>query len=568
MEQQTRLVRDFSLLRLPHLPLPPNHQKAHSSTPSSAPASFSGGGPLWTRPLSAASGSVSERSAPAVVPRASYSSYSDRLRPYAMEGLVQDFNTALDETAGSHSSERSTGRRKAWKRRCKSTSNLVHAVNHNLSEDSSSSLDNFGLLSRDRGTSSLQLSDSDLDGFPRASRRNRLGGTARVHDHRKRGMLDNLAVESDSFTENISPFKEFRINSKRKRKSKRMAVDSSCENVKQPLCQTSFVFRSPGQGTKRKKVRSRSGCEGSFSKKVGIIPGKRKRSTREKSSDSHTTEKLRDKEVDKMELEEEVRSSSSLSSSECDDIGSDLSLGDNDGREADDEQSDWPGPEPGVSLMQLTDEEIDPDITFNYPVNRMGPLTRGRSFSSRQIKSGTRRLRGVDKSAAANAATSGVVGAGSSGSSGLETGRKPTHTEVVCRFLQDHAMRSVRIPLSRASDRSLVLSLAALHSLSWRQEAETSIILSKTCQAFASPGGEFAVPGIPRTKDRKKFEPKRQKKAPPLTPVGVDAMQAETTDVSIARGQASRTTSPVGLEAGTMTGAVTRQRCKSGSKSS
>ena len=34
---------------------------------------------------------------------------------------------ALDETAGSHSSERSTSRRKAWKRRCKSTSNLVTA---------------------------------------------------------------------------------------------------------------------------------------------------------------------------------------------------------------------------------------------------------------------------------------------------------------------------------------------------------------------------------------------------------------------------------------------------------
>ena len=80
-------------------------QKAHSSTPSSAPASFSGGGPLWTRPLSAASGSVSERSAPAVVPRASYSSYSDRLRPYAMEGLVQDFNTALDETGESRISK-------------------------------------------------------------------------------------------------------------------------------------------------------------------------------------------------------------------------------------------------------------------------------------------------------------------------------------------------------------------------------------------------------------------------------------------------------------------------------
>ena len=32
-----------------------------------------------------------------------------------------------------------------------------------MSDDSSSSVDNVGLLSRDRGTSSLQFSDSDLD---------------------------------------------------------------------------------------------------------------------------------------------------------------------------------------------------------------------------------------------------------------------------------------------------------------------------------------------------------------------------------------------------------------------
>jgi hypothetical protein len=32
--------------------------------------------------------------------------------------------------------------------------------------------------------------------------------------------------------------------------------------------------------------------------------------------------------------------------------------------EADDEHSDWPGPEPGLSVMQLTDEEIDPEISF------------------------------------------------------------------------------------------------------------------------------------------------------------------------------------------------------------
>jgi hypothetical protein len=87
-----------------------------------------------------------------------------RLRT-SMDALVHDFNTALDETtAGSNSSDRSnTARRKTWKRRCKSTSNLAQ-VGQAASEDSSSSVDNFGLVSKDQGTSSLQFSDSDLEG--------------------------------------------------------------------------------------------------------------------------------------------------------------------------------------------------------------------------------------------------------------------------------------------------------------------------------------------------------------------------------------------------------------------
>ena len=43
-----------------------------------------------------------------------------------------------------------------------------------MSDDSSSSLDNVGLLSRDRGTSSLQLSDSDPEGAGGCG----VGGTA------------------------------------------------------------------------------------------------------------------------------------------------------------------------------------------------------------------------------------------------------------------------------------------------------------------------------------------------------------------------------------------------------
>ena len=41
--------------------------------------------------------------------------------------------------------------------------------------------------------------------------------------------------------------------------------------------------------------------------------------------------------------------------------------------QADDEQSDWPGPEPGISVMHLTDEDTDPDISFNLQLPRLSP---------------------------------------------------------------------------------------------------------------------------------------------------------------------------------------------------
>ena len=46
--------------------------------------------------------------------------------------------------------------------------------------------------------------------------------------------------------------------------------------------------------------------------------------------------------------------------------------------QADDEQSDWPGPEPGMSVMHLTDEEIDPEISFS----QVTPLTTAASLNA------------------------------------------------------------------------------------------------------------------------------------------------------------------------------------------
>ena len=86
-----------------------------------------------------------------------------------------------------------------------STSNLLHA-RQNMSDDSSSSVDNVALLSRDRGTNSLQFSDIDIEvgpGMETELVRSGRSRQSRMKEYRnKRGGADNLGIESDFFTEN------------------------------------------------------------------------------------------------------------------------------------------------------------------------------------------------------------------------------------------------------------------------------------------------------------------------------------------------------------------------------
>ena len=305
-----------------------------------------------------------------------------------MDHLVQDFKTALDETAQSKISTSSSSRSRSSKRKFKSTSNLVLA-----SDDSSSSVDNLGLQSRDKGTSSLQLSDSDLElgcldkgtGFVRTGR-NRLD---RMQEYRsRRGGADYLGMESDSYTENISPVKKFHgLSTKRKKKFKRMTVDCSTVSI--------HLRNSGGIADKRKNLRSWSGAEvmRNTSKKAGHkMSRKRKRSAIEKSAESGAiSASSRTVSLDddvKMEMEE-LGSSSSLSSSEkewvfsdCDEVPE---------GEADDEQSDWPGPEPGMSDMQLSDGEIDSEISFPSLLGDPAPAL---NPPGRALRPGNRKLKG------------------------------------------------------------------------------------------------------------------------------------------------------------------------------
>jgi len=308
-----------------------------------------------------------------------------------MEHLVQDFQTALDETARSNFRNFPT-RSKSSKRKCKSTSNLVHG-----SDDSSSSVDYVGLQSRDKGTtSSLQLSDSDMEpgshGMGPGTELVRIGRNRqdRMQEYRsRRGAADHLGMESDSYTENISPAKKYRgVNTKRKRKMKRIAVE--------PCTVPIHLRNSGGKATNKKNLRSWPGAEArrTTRKKAAacvFLPGKRKRSARGKSVESEEISvssrgASQDDDDEQMEMEE-FGSSSSLSSSERELVHSDCDECPEE--EADDEHSDWPGPEPGISAMQLSDEEIDPEISFHRPLDDPALISSGRV-----LRPGNRRLKG------------------------------------------------------------------------------------------------------------------------------------------------------------------------------
>lgn len=269
-----------------------------------------------------------------------------------MDALVHELNAALEldeannssanaESGGSGGSgPASSNRRRVWRRRCKSTSNLTclnsgtskssdllkNSQNH--SEDSSSSSDDTRavILTNDRGTSSLQLTDSDEETVL-LSPRSLVHSTKRKNvsfQHQQQQQPQQqlqqqqqqqqqpqqvgqqqqqqqklMNVDTDSVNENFSPV---RPSTKRKRKFKRMALDPDNSNMESGQ-------KSKTGTIKRKKVRSRSACEssnsvvvkstskGSSSKNqsgpqcgqrqrqlsANVVPGKRKRSSREKS---------------------------------------------------------------------------------------------------------------------------------------------------------------------------------------------------------------------------------------------------------------------------------------------
>ncbi len=155
------------------------------------------------------------------------------------------------------------------------------------SEDSSSSTEDDTravILTNDRGTSSLQLSDSEEEQKANESRANFVHFTRRrnnpgephagniaaasaaINPDQPSNAKKLINVDTDSVNENFSPV---RPSTKRKRKFKRMALDPDGSVAMETL---SNVCKSKTGTIKRKKVRSKSACDsGSAKSRYEII---------------------------------------------------------------------------------------------------------------------------------------------------------------------------------------------------------------------------------------------------------------------------------------------------------
>jgi len=262
-----------------------------------------------------------------------------------MDYLVRDFSVALEETSPS-SYLNFSSKRRVLKRRSKSTSYIDKSPGKLLRADSSSSLDNSELFSWEQNTSSRHLTDSDLDLKVSAEK-----NTKKFTEYRSKRV--EASLESDSIAENISPSQEIRSNVvKRKRKLKRITVESTRDKLHRLAT--------------AKYIKSKS-CE-----ERPQISGKRKRSLAEKNlegnKDTYDKFEKSQPKCGNMEVDD-LESSSSISDSEWDEDN----VFKGPGIEADDEQSDWPGPETSISVMQLTDtEKVSPLINQNERTTTSG----------------------------------------------------------------------------------------------------------------------------------------------------------------------------------------------------
>ncbi|XP_078039664.1 uncharacterized protein LOC144471472 isoform X1 [Augochlora pura] len=307
--------------------------------------------------------------------------------------------------------------------------------------------------------------------------------------------LNNVSnIESDSVNENFVP----RGNPRRKRKFKRMAIDSDCN----PSTSQTVAIMSTTLGDKKRILR------GDCKNRYGTIwCGKRKRSCRERSTDCemrslkpNRTSKSRNR--IKMQTDDTIDcsriSSSSISSSDSE---AGLITNDED-REGDDEQSDWIGEsswwDDGESASE---DKVTTDAAFQMLLHgnfdhvtdkgrksyrqRIQKIREG--LSGREIRAGRRH---VDNKPGYSIITSA--------------------NEKVSRFLQDPTQSELKLHPMRQPEREKLRRLANLYSLSLKGDLGCPILYKTrhTTQAIC-------IDQVPL----KRFsEYKRLRRTPPNTP--------------------------------------------------
>ncbi|XP_057328541.1 G patch domain-containing protein 2-like isoform X2 [Microplitis mediator] len=357
-----------------------------------------------------------------------------------MEALVHDLTLALEESSNTSNIRRRWGLR----RRARSTGNIPSLNTNKHSDDSSSSA--YG--ARIPKASSVSKYQSDSDDTNKTKRFARFSN------------LNNISnIESDSVNENFVP----RTNTKRKRKFKRMAIDSD-SNPSTSQTAITFIAHSVG---KKKRV-FRNSCENKYGT---IWCGKRKRSCRERSIDcemlspkqsrnSKSKNRAKSQSEDAMDCSRISSSSISSSDSEAGIITND------EDREGDDEQSDWfgdsnlwdedctddkaPSNPAFQSMLQRNFEHLTDEAKRNYR-QRIQWIRDG--LSGREIRAGRRH---VDNKPGYSIITSA--------------------NEKVSRFLQDPSQSELKLHPMHQPEREKLRRLANLYSLNLKGDLNCPIL--------------------------------------------------------------------------------------------
>lgn len=410
-----------------------------------------------------------------------------------MEALVHDLTVALEESSNS------TNHRRRWplRRRTRSTGNIrkssLSATKH--SDDSSSSICDI------KKPVAVMKYQSDSDDTNRTKRFARFSN------------LNNISnIESDSVNENFIP----RTNTKRKRKFKKMAIDSD-SNLSNPSSSQTLTTTIITNSIGKKKRLYRTNCETRYGT---IWCGKRKRSCREKSIDNDltniktsssplptttsssttkTSSSRQSKNKNRVKIQNQdamdcsIISNSSISSSDTDDG---IITNDED-REGDDEQSDWFVESSWWDDESGTDEKITNDQTFQAILhNSFEHLTddarrnyRQRlqwSRDGREIRAGRRH---VDNKPGFSIITSA--------------------NEKVSRFLQDPSQSELRLHAMRQPEREKLRRLATLYSLNLKGDLNCPVLYKTrhTTQAIC----------VDQVSLNRLTDYKRLRKTPPFT---------------------------------------------------